>query len=78
MVAKLVAKTKGIGEQIRKDSIILGMMVKKNIKRLFRNSWLGVIWTVLNPLLNMLVMVFVFSSFLTGRWTSPPMCFRAI
>lgn len=63
MVAKLVAKTKGIGEQIRKDSIILGMMVKKNIKRLFRNSWLGVIWTVLNPLLNMLVMVFVFSSF---------------
>jgi ABC-2 type transport system permease protein len=39
------------------------MMVRKNIKRLYRNSWLGVFWTVLNPLLNMFVMVFVFSSF---------------
>lgn len=48
---------------LRKNAIILGMMVRKNIKRLYRNSWLGVLWTVLNPLLNMFVMVFVFSSF---------------
>lgn len=47
------------------------MMVRKNIKRLYRNSWLGVLWTVLNPLLNMLVMAFVFSSFF-GRGVDYP------
>ena len=47
------------------------MMVRKNIKRLYRNSWLGVLWTVLNPLLNMFVMVFVFSSFF-GRGVDFP------
>ncbi len=42
---------------------ILGLMVKKNIKQQYRNSALGVIWTVLNPILNMIVMAFVFSTF---------------
>lgn len=35
-------------------------MVKKNIKNQYRRSVLGILWTVLNPLLNMLVMWFVF------------------
>lgn len=47
------------------------MMVRKNIKRLYRNSWLGVIWTVLHPLLNMFVMAFVFSN-LFGRGVDYP------
>ena len=36
-------------------------MVKKNIKNQYRRSFLGVLWTVLNPLLTMLVLAFVFS-----------------
>jgi len=59
----LKKKVIGIKDLLRKNSIILRMMVRKNIKKLYRNSWLGVLWTVLNPLLNMIVMVFVFSSF---------------
>lgn len=55
----------------KKNIIILRMMVRKNIKRLYRNSWLGVLWTVLNPLLNMFVMVFVFSNFF-GRGVDFP------
>ncbi len=47
-------------------SYILRLTVKKNIKQQYRSSFLGVIWTVLNPLLNMLVMAFVFST-LFGR-----------
>lgn len=42
---------------------ILGLMVKKDIKQQYRNSALGVLWTVLNPVLNMVVMAFVFSTF---------------
>lgn len=38
-------------------------LVLKNIKHQYRNSFLGVLWTVLNPLLNMLVMWVVFSEF---------------
>lgn len=41
---------------------VLSLTVKRSIKQQYRNSTLGVIWTVLNPLLNMLVMAFVFST----------------
>ena len=44
-----------------KNANIVRELVKKNIKIQYRNSFIGVLWTVLNPLLNMLVMFFVFS-----------------
>ncbi len=40
---------------------LIGLLVRRNIKNQYYRSFLGVIWTVLNPLLNMLVMWFVFS-----------------
>ncbi|MDE6302161.1 MAG: ABC transporter permease [Clostridia bacterium] len=46
--------------QFRKSLVVLGSMVGKNVKNQYRRSVLGVFWTVLNPLLNMLVMWFVF------------------
>ena len=52
--------------QFRKNSYILGAMVKKNFKAQYRNSILGAFWTVLNPLLNMIVLSLVFSR-LFGR-----------
>ncbi|MBQ8545359.1 MAG: ABC transporter permease [Clostridia bacterium] len=42
---------------------IVRELVKKNVKVQYRNSIIGALWTVLNPLLNMLVMWFVFSTF---------------
>ncbi len=48
-------------KQLKKDSYILRAMVKKNFKAQYRNSMLGVLWTVLNPLLNMIVLSLVFS-----------------
>ena len=50
----------------KKVLVMLGCLVEKNIKNQYRRSMLGVVWTVLNPLLNMLVMAFVFSK-LFGR-----------
>lgn len=55
-------KIKANALHIRKSMVILDSMVKKNIKNQYRRSFLGIFWTVLNPLLNMAVMAFAFSS----------------
>lgn len=55
-------KTKANALEFKKTMVILHSMVNKNIKNQYRRSVLGVFWTVLSPLLNMLVMAFVFST----------------
>ena len=47
-----------------KNSYIVKALVKRNVKVQYRNSAIGILWTILNPLLNMLVMFFVFSNVL--------------
>lgn len=47
-----------------KESFILRQLVGKDFKRKYRRSVLGVVWSVLNPLLMMVVMSLVFSFFL--------------
>lgn len=47
---------------------LLGELVKKDIKLKYRNSYLGVVWTMLEPLLTMVVLTLVFSKLL-GRGT---------
>lgn len=46
----------------KKNNNILKEIVLKNIKTQYRNSVLGILWTILNPLLNMIVLSIVFSS----------------
>lgn len=48
----------------KKTRYILRQLVGKDFKLKYRRSVLGVVWSVLNPLLMMLVMSFVFSFFL--------------
>ena len=48
---------------LSKNKNITYELVRKSVKQQYRNSFLGVLWTVLNPLLNMLVMWVVFSQF---------------
>lgn len=47
-----------------KKRFILEQLVGKDFKRKYRRSVLGVVWSVLNPLLMMVVMSLVFSFFL--------------
>lgn len=47
---------------------LLAELIKKDIKLKYRNSYLGVVWTLLEPLLTMVVLTLVFSSFL-GKGT---------
>lgn len=50
-------------KELMKNKNIVLQLVKRNIKVQYRNSAIGILWTVLNPLLNMLVMYLVFSAF---------------
>lgn len=51
-----------------KDAFILKQLVTRDFKRKYRRSILGVAWSVLNPLLMMIVMAIVFSTiFAQGR-----------
>lgn len=56
-----------VRNKMRKNKYILGAIVTKNFKSQYRNSVLGVVWTVLNPLLNMIVMALVFSEMFGSR-----------
>lgn len=50
----------------KKDFYVLVSMVKQNVRFKYRNSALGVVWTVLRPILEMLVMWMIFGQ-LFGR-----------
>lgn len=50
-------------KKANQNKYILVELVRKSVKTQYRNSFLGMLWTVLNPLLNMLVMWLVFSQF---------------
>ena len=54
--------------EFEKDAFILRQLVTKDFKIKYRRSVLGVAWSVLNPLLMMIVMAIVFSTiFAQGR-----------
>lgn len=54
--------------EVEKDRFILKQLVTKDFKIKYRRSFLGVAWSVLNPLLMMIVMAVVFSTiFAQGR-----------
>ncbi len=47
---------------IKKDINIIFELVKRDLKKKYRGSFLGIIWTILNPLLMMSVLTVVFSN----------------
>ena len=49
--------------KFKQNKYILHELVRKSVKTQYRNSFLGLLWTILNPLLNMLVMWLIFSQF---------------
>ncbi len=54
--------------ELQKDIFILKQLVTKDFKLKYRRSFLGVAWSVLNPLLMMIVMAIVFTTiFAQGR-----------
>lgn len=52
---------KRIFGNFKKYRFLLVELVKKDIKLKYRRSYLGILWTLLEPLLTMIVLTFVFS-----------------
>lgn len=57
-----------------KYSNMLKELTKKNIKLKYRNSWLGIFWSFLEPLLNMIVLSVVFGG-IFGRKSAEIVCY---
>lgn len=48
----------------KKYSYLLKQLILKDIKLKYRRSYLGIVWTLIEPLLTMIVLTMVFSAFL--------------
>ena len=56
-------------DNLRQYQFLLSELVKKGIKLKYRRSYLGILWSMLEPLLSMVVLTIVFGTiviFLAG------------
>lgn len=58
-----MGKLKRIVSNFTKYNNLLYELVKKNIKLKYRRSYLGILWTLIEPLLTMIVLTLVFGTF---------------
>lgn len=61
-------------QTFKKYQNLLLELTRKNVKLKYRNSWLGVFWSFLQPLLNMIVLSVVFTG-MFGRSNKNVICY---
>lgn len=61
-------------ETYKKYKNLLVELVRKNVKLKYRNSWLGMIWSFLQPLMNMVVLALVFTN-VFGKKSDGVVCY---
>ncbi|MGN1122961.1 MAG: ABC transporter permease, partial [Eubacterium sp.] len=61
-------------EMFKKYKNLLKELTAKNVKLKYRNSWLGIFWSFLQPLLNMIVLSVVFGG-IFGRKSPYIICY---
>ena len=61
-----------IKERLQRDWFVLSSLVSKDFKLKYRRSLLGVVWSVLNPLMMMMVMAAVFTFIFRGDESTHP------
>ena len=49
-------------DNFRQYQLLVGELVKKGIKLKYRRSYLGIVWSMLEPLLTMIVHTIVFGT----------------
>lgn len=62
-------------QEFKKNLQIISLMVKKDLKIRYRNSFLGYLWSMLNPLLMMTVLGVVFTKFMSFELPYPYLFF---
>ena len=55
-------------QQFTRHRYLLLLLAKRNVQLLYRGSFLGLVWSLLTPLLMLFVYVFVFSVVFQTRW----------
>ncbi len=58
----------------KKYKNLLGELTRKSVKLKYRNSWLGILWSFFQPLLNMIVLSVVFAG-IFGRHDDGVICY---
>lgn len=61
-------------EMFKKYKNLLKELTAKNVKLKYRNSWLGILWSFIQPLLNMIVLSVVFGG-IFGRHNKYIVCY---
>ncbi|MBQ7203876.1 MAG: ABC transporter permease [Eubacterium sp.] len=75
MSAKTAEKELSHGVEVfKKYKNLLFELTRKNVKLKYRNSWLGIFWSFLQPLLNMTVLSVVFAG-IFGRKSQYIICY---
>ncbi len=62
MKLKKNEETSHFVETFQKYKNLLRELTRKNVKLKYRDSWLGILWSFVQPLLNMIVLTVVFSN----------------
>ena len=58
-------------ENFKKYRFLLWELVKKGVKLKYRRSYLGILWTLLEPLMTMIVLSVVFGTLFGNKATFP-------
>lgn len=57
-----------IVQNIIKNRYLISQMVRRDIGQRYRGSYLGLLWSIINPLLMLIIYTFVFSVVFKARW----------
>ncbi len=57
-----------ISSSLWKHRYLIGQMVRRDLTARYRGSYLGLFWTVINPILMLTIYTFVFSIVFNARW----------
>lgn len=60
-------------EELKQYSFVVRQLVAREIKRKYSRSYLGILWSVLNPLLNMVVLSFIFTKMFSRNIENYPL-----
>jgi ABC-2 type transport system permease protein/lipopolysaccharide transport system permease protein len=60
-ITSFIDGIKGYNNGFKKYSYLLTVLIKRDIKKKYKGSILGIFWSLLNPLLHMIVLTVIFS-----------------
>ena len=57
-----------ITESFVKNKEIMLMLIQREIESRYKGSWLGIMWSLINPIIMLCIYTFVFHTVFKSRW----------